>query len=195
MVVMASAIETEVKLAVGDPQQAAKRLTEAGFHVSREREFESNTIYDTADLQVRQKAMLLRLRQTGTRGILTWKGPENPGPYKARPERETSVGSIDTMAEILHHLGYQSVFKYEKYRTEFQRPGEEGSAVLDETPIGNYLELEGPGQWIDAVAAQLGFTSSDYILDSYGLLYQKWRDRKGVQPKDMVFSSSEYART
>jgi adenylate cyclase, class 2 len=96
---------------------------------------------------------------------------------------------MGTMAEILNRLGYQNVFKYEKYRTEFRRVGEEGSAVLDETPIGNYLELEGPGEWIDAVAAQLGFTSSDYILDSYGRLYQKWCDRKGVQPKDMVFSS------
>lgn len=186
---MASAIETEVKLAVGDREQAARRLTDAGFRISREREFESNTIYDTPDRQLGQKRMLLRLRQAGDRGILTWKGPEEPGRYKARPERETSVGSIGTMAEILHRLGYQNVFKYEKYRTEFQRAGEEGSAVLDETPIGNYLELEGPGEWIDAVAAQLGFTSSDYILDSYGRLYQQWCDRKDVQPKDMVFSS------
>lgn len=186
---MASAIETEIKLAVGDPEEAVRRLTNAGFRVSRDREFESNTIYDTTDLQLRQKRMLLRLRQAGTRGIVTWKGPEDPGRYKARPERETSVGSIDTLAEILHHLGYQNVFKYEKYRTEFQRSDEEGTAVLDETPIGNYLELEGPGPWIDAVAAQLGFTSSDYILDSYGLLYEKWRDGKDMQPKDMVFSS------
>jgi adenylate cyclase class 2 len=186
---MANAIETEVKLRVGDCEQAAKRLTDAGFRVSREREFEANTIYDTTDLSLRQKRMLLRLRQAGTRGMVTWKGPENPGRHKARPERETSVGSVDTMAEILHHLGYQNVFRYEKYRTEFQRSGEEGSAVLDETPIGNYLELEGPAEWIDAVAAQLGFTSSDYILDSYGLLYQKWRGGKDVQPKDMVFSS------
>jgi adenylate cyclase, class 2 len=186
---MTGAIETEVKLAVQDRDDTAKRLTDAGFRVSREREFESNTLYDTADQQLRNKQMLLRLRRAGSRGILTWKGPGDRGRHKSRPERETSVGSIETLAEILHQIGYQCVFKYEKYRTEFKRSGEEGAAVLDETPIGNFLELEGPAEWIDATSVQLGFKHSDYILDSYGALYQKWSEHRDVQPKAMVFSS------
>lgn len=186
---MASPTEVEVKLAVNDVEGTSKRLRDLGFSVSREREFESNTLYDRTDRQLRNAGMLMRLRKAGDRNVLTWKGPSDPGRHKSRPERETSVGSIDTLAEIFGHLGYEPVFRYEKFRTEFRRSGEEGSVVLDETPIGNYLELEGPADWIDATAAELGFRSGDYIVDSYGGLYLKWREHNGVQRNDMVFSS------
>ena len=66
-------------------------------------------------------------------------------------------------------------------------PGEPGVVTVDETPIGNFLELEGPAEWIDAKAAALGFTPSDYILESYGRLYLADCERRGVEPSNMVF--------
>ena len=42
-------------------------------------------------------------------------------------------------------------FKYEKYRTEFADAAG-GTVTFDETPIGNFLELEGSGAWIDEMA-------------------------------------------
>ena len=45
--------------------------------------------------------------------------------------------------------------------------------VLDETPIGNFLELEGPQRWIDEVARQLGYSRREYIKDSYAALYRE----------------------
>src|SRR5690242_18764822 len=97
---MASATEVEVKLAVNDVEGTSKRLRDLGFSISREREFESNTLYDTTDRQLRKAGMLIRLRKAGDRNILTWKGPSDPGRHKSRAERETSVGSVDTLAEI-----------------------------------------------------------------------------------------------
>ncbi|MBV9156122.1 MAG: adenylate cyclase, partial [Acidobacteriaceae bacterium] len=66
----------------------------------------------------------------------------------------------------------------------------QGVVTLDETPIGTFLELEGPGDWIDETAKQLGFSRADYIVDSYGRLYLADCERRGVQPTNMTFASN-----
>ena len=187
---MTGATETEVKLKVQHSREIIRKLDAAGYNVVHSRSFESNTMYDTADANLARNGMLIRLREFGGQSIITWKGPTIPGPHKSRPELETTVGSANTLAAILSKLGYAPVFRYEKFRTEFKRPGTDGSVVLDETPLGVFLELEGEGEWIDRTAALLGFSPQDYVLDSYGRLYQKECERLGVQPKHMVFPSS-----
>jgi adenylate cyclase class 2 len=187
---MTGATETEVKLKVQHLREIIRKLDAAGYNVVHSRTFESNTIYDTADANLARNGMLIRLREFGGQSIITWKGPPIPGPHKSRPELETTVGSANTLAAILSKLGYAPVFRYEKFRTEFKRPGTDGSVVLDETPLGVFLELEGEGEWIDRTAALLGFSPRDYVLNSYGRLYQKECERLGVQPKHMVFPSS-----
>jgi adenylate cyclase class 2 len=117
---------------------------------------------------------------------LTHKGPPEPGKHKSREELELTATDPATLAAIFERLGFQRVFRYEKYRTEFQRE-KTGTVTLDETPIGVYLELEGPPAWIDRTAHLLGFGQSDYILDSYGRLYVTWCERQGRTPTDMVF--------
>jgi adenylate cyclase class 2 len=187
---MTTGIETEVKIRIDDPTPMPARLQALGFSVAVPREFEANTLFETPDRSLGRSGMLLRLRQIGGKGVITWKGPGAAGPYKSRPELETSVGSVDTLQEIFGRLGYQPSFRYEKYRTEF-RTTRDGAGVvtLDETPIGNFLELEGSGPWIDETAQALGFSRSDYILDSYGRLYLADCERRGVQPSHMVFAS------
>ena len=54
------------------------------------------------------------------------------------------------MARILRALGLHPVFRYEKFRTTYALPGVRGLKIeLDETPVGIYLELEGPIARID----------------------------------------------
>lgn len=185
-------METEVKIRLENREAIAGRLREAGFAVSTPRQFEANTLYDTEDSSLMRKRMLLRLRQTSDKGVITWKGPGEAGPYKSRPELETSIGSIEILAQILEQLGYRSSFRYEKYRTEFRRAGDESGVVtLDETPIGDFLELEGPGEWIDETARLLGFSRKQYVLESYGRLYLADCERRGVQPGHMIFASHQ----
>jgi len=94
------------------------------------------------------------------------------------------------LVEILAGLGYRPVFRYEKYRTVYRRIGRPGLAMLDETPIGNFLELEGSPRSIDRMAGELGYSGADYILDSYGKLYLDHCARAGVRPRDMIFQRS-----
>jgi adenylate cyclase class 2 len=91
------------------------------------------------------------------------------------------------MAAIFSRLSFQPVFRYEKYRTEYHQPEGDGLAVLDETPVGVFLELEGPADWIDKAAAELGFAPGDYVTASYGAIYLEYCAKNGIEPKDMVF--------
>ena len=96
------------------------------------------------------------------------------GPYKVREEREVRASDERAIAEILGALGLAPRFRYEKYRSTYRLPGIAHVVVeLDETPIGDFLELEGRRKAIDRAASRLGFGRADYITESYGALYAR----------------------
>lgn len=176
--------ETEIKLAAGDLRQLARKLRAAGFRRKHVRTFEVNLLFDTTEQQLRSGGSLLRLRQFGKLWTLTFKGPANTGRHKSREELEVNINGA-VMPDILSRLGFHPTFRYEKYRTEYFDG--EGISTLDETPIGNYMELEGTAEWIDATALKLGFSQDDYITTSYGRLYAEHCERNGIQPSNMTF--------
>jgi adenylate cyclase, class 2 len=182
--------ENEIKLAIAGARAGRALLRRAGFRVSTPRVLETNTVFDTPELLLRRAKRLLRVRQAGKRATVTYKGPPDASRHKSREEIETAVADAGAMAAIARKVGFEPVFRYEKYRTEYKRePG--GVATLDETPIGIYIELEGPPEWVDAVTAELGFAPADQITASYGALYREWCERQGVTPGYMVFQAAE----
>jgi len=180
--------ETEIKLALKDARSARRLLRGAGFVVSRPRVFEVNTLFDTPELSLRTSSRLLRIRQAGRVATMTYKGVPEIGKHKSREELELEISSAAAMMSIVERLGYRRMFRYEKYRTEFHQPRQAGIAMLDETPVGVYLELEGTPHWIDLSARRLGFQESGYITASYGRVYLEWCAANGRQPGDMTFA-------
>ncbi len=185
--------ETEIKLEVRDPRALRERLKKLGFRRATPRHLEVNRLFDFSDLRLRRAGCLLRVRFEGRRCVLTYKGaPLGSGRYKVRGEIETRVENGDRVIQILESLGLHETFRYEKFRTAYARRHNGGSgraAVLDydETPIGTFIELEGPKRWIDGVAGQLGFGRQDYVTSSYAALYFQHCRRQGVEPGNMVF--------
>lgn len=178
-----SGVETEIKIAVADAADAERRLGEAGFEVIVPRVFESNQIYDWPGGTLRAERRLLRLRRVGDTFTLTYKGPpllSGPGKHKSREEVEARTADGENLAAILLRLGLEPSLRYDKYRTELKQPGQSGIAMLDETPIGVFIELEGAGDWIDGAARALGFDESAYITASYAALYMSYCQAKGV---------------
>jgi adenylate cyclase class 2 len=163
-------------------------LRAAGFSVSKRRVFEANTLFDTARGALRRKGSLLRVRKSGPVGILTYKSTATIGKYKEREELEVEVSDPRRLSEMLTRMEFVPAFRYEKFRTEYRRPGERGAAMLDETPIGVYLELEGAPGWIDRNARRLGFAESDYSTASYGGLYGEYCRRHGLPVTNMTFT-------
>ena len=182
--------EVEVKIRVGNPAAAECRLRRAGFSLLS-RETERDLLLDTPESNLRAGACLLRLRRHGRNWLLTFKGPPANDPrYKAREEIQTAVEDGQRLQLILERLGFRGVFAYEKRRRTFGRRGEPGVVALDHTPIGHYLELEGPRAWIDRTAERLGFGPGDYLTKSYGQLYLEYCRERGVKPGHMVFSKT-----
>ncbi len=181
------ATETEIKLKVEDAAAARRLLRGAGFRLHKRRVFEDNAVLDTAGLKLRKAGALLRVREAGGAATITYKGRAAAGKHKSREELETGVADANAFTHIAERLGLTPRFRYQKYRTEFQEPGGEGVATLDETPIGVYLELEGPPAWIDRTARRLGFREADYITESYGALYFAWCRENRVKAGNMVF--------
>jgi len=62
---------------------------------------------------------------------------------------------------------------------------------LDETPVGNFVELEGPAEAIDKAAEALGYTRKDYLVKNYLALYAEDCRRRGVPPGNMLFAGKK----
>jgi adenylate cyclase class 2 len=185
----ASQREVEIKLRVPSAPSARHLLRRAGFRVLRRRVLEDNAVLDTPGLALRRSGAVLRIRKAGRRATLTCKGQATPGKYKSRQEIELEISSAPAALLAFEKLGFKRAFRYQKYRTEYTRPGARGVVMLDETPIGCFLEIEGKPVWIDWTARNLGFAEADYITASYGGLYLEFCKARGIRPGDMVFAS------
>jgi adenylate cyclase, class 2 len=184
-----SSVEIEVKFAVADPVDLARRLARAGFHEVTPRTFERNVLFDTADRRLRAQQAILRVREYGGRWTVTHKcltrGHSPAARHKHREETETTVSDGEAIGQIFSQLGYAPAFTYEKWRTEFADAT--GHCVLDETPIGTYAELEGPEDWIDATGRKLGIDYADFLTLSYGRLFEQWREQTGSTAQNLTF--------
>lgn len=187
--------EIEIKLPIGDVAKAKRLLRDLRFRIAKRRGLEINVLLDTSAGTLRRGRKLLRLRQVGNHCTVTFKGPPAAGRYKSREELESEFSDPMSMRRIFERLGYKSTFRYEKYRTEYRAPHEAGTAMLDETPIGIFLELEGKPRWIDRTARALGFSAADYVTASYGELYRQYCQANGIKPSNMVFSRSKKGRS
>ena len=189
------AVETEIKLQVDDVTGFTSRLQAAGFRLVTPRSFESNVLYDTPDRQMRARTEILRIRSYAGRWMLTHKRLPDIGPgedtHKHRIETETEVADGAALEEIFLSLGLVPAFRYEKWRAEWTDG--EGHCVVDETPIGNYAELEGSAEWIDRAAARLGIDRAQYITLSYGRLFDLWRDEHHSTAADLTFAAVSQA--
>jgi adenylate cyclase class 2 len=185
------AIETEIKFRVADTAALESRLAAIGFRLITPRSFESNTLYDTPDRQLRVKRELVRIRQYDGRWLLTHKRIPDSGigedRHKHRVETETELSDGAALAEVFASIGFVPVFRYEKWRTEWADGA--GHCVIDETPLGVFAELEGPPEWIDSISGQLGVAVADRLTLSYGRLFEQWREKTGSTAEDLTFAA------
>ncbi len=183
------AMETEVKLRVPDREIFERKLPELGFTRVTARTLERNTLYDTPDRRLRNSRQILRIRQYGSKWVLTHKsvpsGFTEEGRHKNRVETETVIEDGPVLGKVFEVLGFSPVFVYEKWRTEWA--DEQGHCVLDETPLGLYAELEGPSDWIDSTAQKLGIHEGEFITLSYGRIFESWRDQAGSAAQNFTF--------
>jgi adenylate cyclase class 2 len=154
-----------------------------------------NVLFDLPGHPLRDRGDVLRLRKYGEVWVLTHKstGKNNKnkkdGPHKTRIETETRVENGEKMEAILRALEFEPSFRYEKFRAEWKAPAGEGHVVIDETPIGKFGEIEGPPEWIDALARDLQIDRKDYITETYAGLFFSWKRQTGSGAQEMTFEA------
>lgn len=195
--------EIEVKFRIEDIALLTDRLEKSGFRLVTDRTHEMNTLYDLPGAPLRRRGALLRIRKYGHKWTVTYKDRSRigSGRHKTRREIETAVEDGQGLAKILEASGFRPSFAYEKFRSEWTDGLAEGTTsvgddgkgagtghvVIDETPIGNFGEIEGPPHWIDKVARQLGIAPSQYITASYAELFLQWKKKAGSKVTEMLF--------
>ena len=182
---MAGPVEREIKLRYDHAADARAAVLASGAVPAHGRRLQDDRLFDTEDQSLVRERSTLRVRTDGTRAILTFKGPVQPGPVKIREELETIVADGEILQQVLARLGMRVWFRYQKYREEFTHA--DVIIAVDETPIGTFVEIEGPEAGIMAAAEALGRTPADFILDSYYVLFQKYREPLGFRGTDMIF--------
>jgi adenylate cyclase, class 2 len=205
--------EQEIKLRIDDLPAVRRALAKLSARVVRPRLHERNVLFDTNERTLVSREQLLRIRTElllgrGRKGVprflVTFKRRiERPASrnkalkkgerHKVREEIELEVSDAEALTAIFEGLGMSGWFQYEKFRTTLRLPASKAWAKgllieLDETPIGVYMELEGPASAIDRAAKALGFEKRDYILANYMDLYREYCRRRGEEPRDMLFA-------
>jgi len=218
---MPQEIEIKLKIDdVKTLRRALKRLGARPVGSASGRAHQWNVIFDTPDGGLAKHGQLLRIRtetpqpagrrlksNKKQRTLLTFKRPVSSGKahsgsarenhrHKVREELELEFADPVTLTRILEGLGMRGWFRYEKYRTTYRLPASSAWArglliELDETPIGVYVELEGPSTAIDRAAQELGFSRHEYILKNYLVLYVEACRKQGKEPHDMVFAPED----
>lgn len=179
--------EIEIKFRIASLRSLRLKLRKAHFRLVTPRTHEMNTLYDLPGEVLRERKELLRLRQYGDEWTLTHKSGTKREKHSSRVELETSVSDGKETDAILRALGYSPTFRYEKFRAEWTDG--KGQVVVDETPIGNFCEIEGPPRWIDATAKKLDVSSADYITKNYATLFFDWKQETKSSAQEMTFKA------
>ncbi len=170
-------LEIEVKIQIKDPQRVRENLLRSGIVLYRERHFEDNMIWDFPEQKLLQKKCALRLRISGKKAFLTFKGPQQRSrKFKVREEYETEVKNQRETIKILQALGFRMAFRYQKYRSVFRT--KKLVICLDETKVGHFLELEGNRSDIVRFAEALGYSKKEFIKADYPELFKNFTQLK-----------------
>lgn len=171
-------IETEVKIEIDSVEQIRQKLVEMKAELFKKKALQTDIYLDNGRL--RKKDQTLKIRDNA---ILVYKGhSQKRKNIRSSEEIEVMVDNGSYILHLLEKLGYTRYWKKELYRECYLYHMTQ--ICIDETPMGNFIEIEGKKEDIINIAKQLGFSQKHFIADGYGKLWKKKNKNKQV---DMVF--------
>ncbi|MGA2112870.1 MAG: class IV adenylate cyclase [Anaerolineales bacterium] len=180
--------ELEVKFRLLEPDLLPQRLAAAQAACVRTQELEVNLRYDTPDRDLTRRHRVLRLRRDRS-ARLTYKEPgPTEGTLEARREVEFIVSDAGAAQELLERLGYECLWRYEKYREEWELG--QARIMLDRLPFGSFLEIEGPSEAaLKQAALGLGLDWSQAFQGSYLSIFTYLREAHSLPFRDLTFAN------
>lgn len=180
--------ETEAKFYVRDLKRIETRLRALGARLIQPRIREINLRFDNAGGVLRRERKVLRLRND-SEAKLAFKGPGmDAGGALARREIEFAVGDFESAKQFLEALGFMPIVFYEKFRATFERGGIH--IMLDELPMGNFVEIEGEDvAALRRTAELLGLNWEASIKASYHALFARAAQKYGLDESQLSFKA------
>ncbi|MCG6964412.1 MAG: class IV adenylate cyclase [Acidobacteria bacterium] len=182
--------EQELKIPVADLGEVRRRLGAVGASCTSSARLEINVLFDNAAGELTASRRVLRLRYAGGSWLLTLKGPPiYRGAVKEREELETRVDDGEVVTAVLDRLGFRPSMRYEKERETWQLG--EVEVALDHTPMGEFVEIEGPVEHLEDAAYRLGLDPERAVRLSYVGLWRSYREEHPELdlPIHMVFGA------
>lgn len=179
--------EIEAKFPVSTIEAFLPKIQAAGAICEQPMQFERNLRFDDKNKTLSNTHQVLRLRDNDGTAVLTYKSDKNSSTELAdREEIETTVADLEQARLILERLGFEVDFIYEKYRSIYSL--DETGIFVDHTPIGDFIEIEGPDEAaIRRTAEKIGLDWETRSGMGYRALFRKWKNKTDYPGRDMVF--------
>jgi len=182
--------EIEAKFYVKDLKQIEARLHDLKARLIQPRVHETNIRFDTPNHDLNRAQRVLRLRQDNKARMTYKDASKNVQGVLDRTEIEFVVEDFEKAKKLLEAIGYKKLLFYEKYRTTYEL--DNTHIMLDELPIGNFIEIEGESiDSIPEIARKLSLKWDTAIATSYSALFERVRKAKAAQIKDLSFEDFE----
>ncbi|MBI1795371.1 MAG: class IV adenylate cyclase [Chloroflexi bacterium] len=179
--------EVEAKFYISSLSDIEMRLRKLEAHLPGPRVREVNLRFDKPDGEFQRAGKVLRLRRDGSIHLTYKDGSRSKDGAISRREIEFEVSNFETARCFIEALGYQVIFLYEKYRTTYELDG--ARVMLDETPIGSFVEIEGELDSLRPVAKKLGLDWNTAIPASYHALFERVCKARGFTFRDLSFEN------
>ncbi len=168
-------LEVEVRYRRPDRAAVVARLTALGAERVEERS-EADLYFEAPDRDLKARDEAFRLRRSGPRNVLTFKGPRRDAETKTRTEIEVPLADgaeVAAAERLLVSLGYRPLATVCKRREVYRlvRDGFRLEVCFDDVEqVGSFVELEvvaaeeqcGPAQAVLLrTAAELGLTDAE----------------------------------
>ncbi len=151
------------------------------------RVLETNLRFDNSNGDFQREGRVLRLRRDDAIRLTYKDGSQLLDGALTRREIEFSVSNFDSAKQFIEALGYRVIFVYEKFRTTFELDG--NHIMLDETPIGNFIEIEGAMETLKPIAKRLGLNWDAAVPASYHTLFKRVCEARKLEFRDLSFEN------
>lgn len=173
-------IETEVKIKIDAVEPIKQKLLEMKAELYKKRALQTDIYFGNKTMK--KKGQIMKIRDNA---LLIYKGPsQKKNNIRSNEEIEIMVDNAVHLKQLLEQLDYLQYWKKERYRESYLVNMTQ--ICIDETPMGNFIEIEGKKDSIIDIAKHLGFSQKNFIADSYSQLWEEFA-KKNKRKGDMVF--------
>jgi len=171
-------IEIEVKFEISNIRKIQQGLKKIGAK-KISKVLQQDISFDDENETFMKQDKLLRVRKEGDNVILAFKSKKKKARFKEAEEIEIKVSDFKKTKGILKRIGFYPMGEFRKTRERWDFKNSE--ILIDQTALGNFLEIEGTKKEIEEIIKLLELDSKKRSSKTYHELYKEYCKKKGIK--------------